>query len=107
VRVLVDECVPVKLVRLLDGHDFITAKSMGWGSFRNGKLLSLAEEAFDVFLTCDHNMEYQQNLKSRKIAILALSTNHWPTLRKHYGPVQQALNVLTPGSYKNLEIPES
>jgi hypothetical protein len=51
VTVLVDECVPVKLVRLLTGHQFTTAQVRGWGSFKNGKLLALAEAEFDLFLT--------------------------------------------------------
>ena len=62
-KVLVDECVPVKLVRLLSGHEFTTALEMGWGSFNNGRLLALAEPAFDLFLTSDRNLQYQQTSK--------------------------------------------
>ena len=76
-----DECVPLKLVRLLTRHTFITALQKGWGSFKNGRLLALAELEFDLFLTCDRNLQYQQNLKDRKIAVLLLSSNHWPTLK--------------------------
>jgi hypothetical protein len=62
----------VKLLRLLSGHEFATALQEGWGSFKNGRLLTLAEGAFAVFLTADRNIEYQQNLQGRRIAILAL-----------------------------------
>ena len=72
-KVLVDECVPVKLLRLLKNHDFVTARHRGWGSFSNGRLLALAEPEFEVFLTADTNIRYQQNLSSRKIAIIVLS----------------------------------
>jgi len=56
VKVLVDECVPLKLARLLSGHKFATAQAKGWGSFSNGKLLALAEPEFDVFITADRNL---------------------------------------------------
>jgi predicted nuclease of predicted toxin-antitoxin system len=72
VKVLVDECVPAKLVRLLTNHIFSTARQKGWGSFSNGRLLGLAEVEFDLLLTCDQNLEYQQNLKGRKIGILLI-----------------------------------
>ena len=71
-----DECVPLKLVRLLTDHTFTTALERGWGSFTNGRLLILAEPEFDLFLTADRNIQYQQNLRGRKIAVLMLSTNH-------------------------------
>jgi hypothetical protein len=90
VKVLVDECVPLKLVRLLSGHEFTTALEKGWGSFKNGRLLALAELDFDLFLTCDRNIRYQQNLKGRTIAILMLSTNHWPTLKAPRGQLTLA-----------------
>lgn len=64
-----DECVPLKLVRLLAGHTFTTALDKGWGSFKNGRLLTLAESEFDLFLTCDRNLQYQQHLKGRRIAV--------------------------------------
>jgi len=105
VRVLVDECVPLKLVRLLTGHTFTTALDKGWGGFKNGRLLALAEPEFDLFFTCDTNLEYQQNLKGRKIAIFLLSTNHWPTLKSQVARVQAALGKIKPGEFVRVEIP--
>ena len=104
-KVLVDECVPFKLVRLLTGHAFITAQQRGWGSFKNGRLLALAEAEFDLFLTCDRNLEYQQNLQGRRIAILLLSTNHWPTLKGQVPLVQATLDRMRPGDFLPVEIP--
>lgn len=103
-KVLADECVPFKLVRLLTGHDFVTAQERGWGSFKNGQLLALAEAEFDLFLTCDRNLQYQQNLKGRKIAILLLSTNHWPTLKQRVDLIQAALEKVKPGEFVTVEI---
>jgi predicted nuclease of predicted toxin-antitoxin system len=99
VKVLVDECVPLKLVRLLTGHVFSTAQQKGWDGFSNGKLLSLAEPEFDLFRTSDRNLQYQQNLKGRKIAILLLSTNHWQTLKKRVELVQAALDKISSGEF--------
>ena len=106
-KVLVDECVPLKLVRLLTGHEFTTALEKGWGSFKNGRLLTLAEPAFDSFLTCDRNIQYQQNLKGRQIAILMLTTNHWPTLKGQVALVQAALDKARPGEFVRVEIPRA
>ena len=105
-KVLVDECVPLKLVRLLSGHAFSTAQQKGWDGYSNGKFLALAELEFDLFLTSDRNLQYQQNLKGRKIAILLLSTNHWPTLKKHVELVQSTLNKVSSGEFVRLEIPK-
>lgn len=104
--VLVDECVPLNLARLLTGHAFMTAQQRGWGGFKNGKLLDLAEREFDVFLTSDRNLEYQQNLRGRKIAILLLSTNHWPTLKRHVPLVESALNKIRTSEFVRVEIPK-
>lgn len=106
-KVLVDECVPLKLVRVLTGHAFVTAQEKGWGSFKNGKLLALAEPEFDLFLTCDRNLQYQQNLQGRKISILLLATNHWPTLKGQASLVQAALEKVKPGELLTLEIPRN
>ena len=79
-RVILDEGVPKKIVRNLPGHEVTTVPAEGWAGTRNGKLLSLIERArFDVFVTADKNMEYQQPvLERRPFAVLLLSTNHLP-----------------------------
>ena len=83
---------------------FTTAQAQGWGSFKNGRLLALAEKEFDMFPTADRNLAYQQNLRGRKIAILALSTNHWPTLKSQADLVQAAVDKITPGEFMRVEI---
>ncbi len=106
-KVLVDECVPFKLILLLIGHEFTTAQAKGWGSYKNGHLLAVAETEFDLFLSCDRNLEYQQNLKDRKIAVVLLSTNHWPTLKRHFSIVQASLDGTHPGEFKAVDIPRT
>jgi predicted nuclease of predicted toxin-antitoxin system len=69
-RVLLDECVPKRLRRDLPGHEVVTVVEMGWSGIKNGKLLALAAEQFECFLTVDANIEKQQHLPSIPIAIL-------------------------------------
>ena len=104
-NVLVDECVPKPLLKRLRGHTLRTAQDMGWASTKNGKLLALAGQGFDAFLTADQNVRYQQNLKGRQIAILVLSTNLWPVLKQHVSWVQAALDRIRPGEFLELAIP--
>ena len=71
-RVLLDECLPRRLKRELVGHDVKTAPEMGWASKRNGELLTLAVSRFDVFLTADRNLSYQQDVSEFDIAVVVL-----------------------------------
>jgi predicted nuclease of predicted toxin-antitoxin system len=73
VRVLLDECLPRRLKRELVGHDVKTTPEMGWASKRNGELLALAVSRFDVFLTADRNLSYQQDLAGLDIAVIVLA----------------------------------
>ncbi|MBA2302025.1 MAG: DUF5615 family PIN-like protein [Acidobacteria bacterium] len=71
-RVLLDECLPRRLKRELVGHDARTTPEMGWASKTNGALLALAVGQFDVFLTADRNLSYQQDVSSFDIAVVVL-----------------------------------
>ncbi len=71
-RVLLDECLPRRLKRELVGHDVRTAPEMGWASKTNGELLALAAGEFDVFLTVDRNLSYQQDVSAVDIAVVVL-----------------------------------
>ena len=81
---------------------------MGWDRLSNGELLTAAEQAgFELLLTTDKNIHYQQNLAGRKIAIVVLGTSQWPVLRLHVQRVAAAVNTVTPGSYTEVDIPSS
>ena len=98
-RVLFDQATPVPLRRFLEGHTVRTAAQEGWDRLRNGELLDAAEEAgFDVLLTTDKNMRYQQNLTGGKIAVILLGRQQWPELRGHVRLVVAALNAVVPGT---------
>ena len=74
-RILLDECVPWPLHRLLPLHTCISVQALGWSGIRNSELLQRAEIEFDLLVTADQNMRYQQHLANRRIAILELSSN--------------------------------
>ncbi len=99
-RILFDVNVPRPLARLITRHDVELADRLGWRELTNGDLLSAAEQAgFDLMLTADTNLRYQQNLSGRRISIVALSTNAWPIIRDNVEKIAQALDSATPGSY--------
>jgi hypothetical protein len=104
--VLFDHSVPAPLSPYLTGHTVTEARVRGWDTLTNGDLLAEAERAgFDVFLTADKNIRYQQNLAGRKIAVLVLSTPQWPLVRLHVAKIAAAVNAATPGSYVEVQIP--
>ncbi len=82
-KILFDANTPAPLARFLQGHEVVRADQLGWQGLENGALLDAAEQAgFDVLLSCDQNVQYQQNFTGRKLALVTLSSNHWPTLRR-------------------------
>ena len=104
-KVLLDECVPWPMHRLLVGHECKTAQQCGWGGIQNGDLLRRAEGQFDAFITSDQNIRYQQNLAERTIPILELSTNDLRRIRSAAASIQSALSTIRPREYRRLEIP--
>src|SRR5258706_11809367 len=98
-KVLLDACVPRPLRRRLPGHTCKTAQEMNWATKKNGQLLRAAEGHFDVLITSDQNMKYQQNLKGRQLAIIALPTNFLPAVMNMAGKVAAALARIQPGEY--------
>jgi predicted nuclease of predicted toxin-antitoxin system len=93
-RVLFDQLTPVPIRRFLSDHVVSTAAHEGWDRLQNGELLNAAEAAgFDVLVTTDKNMRYQQNLAGRKIAIVVLGKQQWPEVRPHVQLVVAAVNA--------------
>jgi predicted nuclease of predicted toxin-antitoxin system len=71
-RILLDESLPKDLAPLITGHEVTTVRAAGWSSIKNGRLLALAATRYDVFVTADRNLEYQQNLATLRIAVVVL-----------------------------------
>ena len=97
-HVLIDECLPKKLRRELTGHTVFTVQEKGWAGMKNGKLLLRAEKEFDVWVTADQNIEYQQNLKHFDIAIVVLvaSRNALEALLPLIPQLQEVLQAIQP-----------
>lgn len=104
-RILFDQGTPVPLRNHLEGHEVSTAFELGWSTLENGDLLRAAEARFDLFLTTDQNLRYQQNLAGRRLRILVLPTTNWPEIKRHVDLVQQSVGEMAPGEYRELEWP--
>jgi hypothetical protein len=98
--ILFDHVTPKGIARFLPGHTVTRAKERGWDTLSNGDLLAVAERAgFDVLVTADKNMRYQQNLEGRKIALVVLSTPQWPVVKLHLPKIAAAVNAAVAGRY--------
>lgn len=103
-RVLLDECVPWPIHVALVGHACQSVQRRGWTGRRNGDLLGAAEAEFDVFLTSDQNLTYQQNLRGRRIAVIVLSTNDYRRLRASAGQIAEAVSSVRASEVLLVEI---
>jgi hypothetical protein len=105
-RILFDHGTPDGIAKSLLPHEVTKAKRRGWDKTSNGELLKLAEDAgFDLLLTTDKRIRYQQNLTDRKIAILVLGNSTWRIVRLHLDRIALAVHEATPGSYAEVFIP--
>lgn len=98
-RVLLDECVPKQLMSSLAGHEVWTVGRMGWAGKKNGELLRVAASQFDVLVTVDRGLTYQQNLPGINIGVVVLHTqsNEIEALRPLIPRLRQALRKVKPG----------
>ena len=99
-KVLLDECVDWRLSRAISDHEVKTARQMGWLAIKNGELLALASQAFDVFVTVDRNLSYQQNLATHSIAVVVLEgrTNRLADLMPLVPALLSAVAAAKPGT---------
>ena len=105
-RVLFDQGTPVPWRQFLQGHSVSTAYEQGWSSLKNGELLQSAKDnGFEILVTTDTNLKYQQNLSTRKIAVVVLSTTSWPRIHTASEKVVAAIGDLTHSSYIEVHIP--
>jgi hypothetical protein len=106
VRVLLDQGTPVPLREFLARHEITTAYERGWSTFKNGDLLDAAELAgFDVLITTDANLKYQQNLGSRRIAVVVLMSTSWPRIQQVIAAVVDTVESASVGTYVEVQIP--
>jgi len=100
VKLLFDQGTPVPLRRYLHPHVVDTAAELGWSQLENGDLLQAAEEAeYDLLITTDTNLQYQQDLTGRKIGIVVLRIASWPRLSARIDQVSEGIRQASPGDY--------
>jgi hypothetical protein len=105
-RVLFDQGTPIGIAGSLSRHEDTKAIERGWDRISNGELLNMAEaEGFDLLLTTDKRIRYQQNLTGRKIAIVVFGNSTWRVVRLYLHRIALAVNGATPGSYAEVDIP--
>jgi len=107
VLILFDHGTPKGLIRALPGHTVHTVQVKGWDRLGNGALLKAAEDAaYDLLLTTDRRIRYQQNLSARRIALVVLTgSTKWSRVRQHTDEIAAIVATAIPGSYAEVEIP--
>ncbi|MBD2315266.1 hypothetical protein [Phormidium tenue] len=104
-RILFDQGTPVPLRQYLIEHVVTTAYEEGWSNLSNGDLLKSAEDkGYQILVTTDRNLRYQQNLSDRQIAIVVLLSTSWPKIRIQTDKVCGVINVIKLGDYVEISI---
>lgn len=105
-KILFDQGTPVPLRRALHPHTVDTAAELGWSAFQNGQLLERAElEGYELLVTTDQNLRYQQNLTTRRIAVIVLMTTSWPRIRSGVARVIEVVGAARCGAYTEVDFP--
>jgi hypothetical protein len=104
VKILFDHNLPHKLrtsLIPLTQHEIVTASRMGWGELKNGELLRVMEASgFQVFVTGDQSLRFEQNLSTRRLGVVALSANNWPIIKNYLSEILAAIDNAAPGSFQ-------
>lgn len=107
-RVLLDEGVPVGVRGLLPDCSVVWVGEVGWAGLTNGALIAAAEaDGFEIMVTADQNIRYQQNMAGRRIALVVLNTNHWITLREHGADIRRAVDAVEAGGFVSVALPRA
>jgi len=105
-RILFDNGAPRGLARYLKGHTVDEARAHGWEELANGALIEAAEQAgFDLMVTTDKNIRYQQNLEARKLSLIVLELSQWPMVKLVSARIVAAVDAAVPGSYLEVDVP--
>jgi hypothetical protein len=104
VRILLDEGVPIQIRGAISNHDVTNKTAQRWSSMKNGELLARTEGSFDLFITCDQNLKYQQNLRDRTLAILELSSNKRRMIEQNFERISEAVSRSEKGSFISLDL---
>jgi hypothetical protein len=102
-RILFDQGTPLPLRDHLPEHTVLTAFELGWSTLENGALIAAAEESFDLLITTDQQLRYQQNFAGRKLSVLVLMTTSWPRIRNNISRISNALAEIRSGEYREVD----
>ncbi len=104
-KILFDQGTPAPLRHHLAGHSVDTAYERGWSDLRNGDLLTEAEEnGYQLLITADQNIRYQQNLTGRLLGILVLRSTSWPRMQLRIEDIRIVVDGMQPGDYKEISV---
>jgi predicted nuclease of predicted toxin-antitoxin system len=104
-KILFDQGTPVPLRKFLKNHSVTTTYEEGWYNLSNGDLLKAAEsQGYQILITTDQNLRYQQNLSDRQIAIVVLLSTSWPKIRKQVDEISAVINTTNLGDYQEISI---
>jgi hypothetical protein len=101
-NILFDQGTPVPLRNHLTEHTVKTAFELGWSNLENGALIACANDSFDLLITTDQQLRYQQNLAGRKLSVLVLMTTSWPRIQEHVSEIAQAVRQIKVGEYREI-----
>jgi len=101
-RILFDQGTPLPLRDHLINHTVATVFELGWSTLENGRLLAEAENSFDLFITTDQQIRYQQNLAGRQLAILVLLSTSWPHIKMRIPQIQLTIDGIKSGDYREV-----
>ncbi len=102
-RILFDVNIPEPLRRYLAEHTVDTADEKGWARIRNGNLLENAErDGYEILITADQSMRYQQNMAGRQVAVIVLLSNRWPRVQLRIEEIRAALEGMEPGEVREV-----
>lgn len=105
-KILFDQGTPVPLRQYLPEYTVTTAYEQGWSDLANGQLLTSAEHAgYDLLMTTDQNLRYQQQVTGRRLAIVVLRSTSWPRIRHHITAIRPVVECIAAGGYEEIEIP--
>ena len=106
-KILFDQCTPRQLRKhLIPVHEVTTCAQLGWDEVQNGELINQAEAAgFELIISFDQNITYQQNLSNRKISLIVLGSNNRKTIMRLYEAILEAVEAVKPGSYECVNLP--
>ena len=103
-RILFDQGTPAPLRKYLGKHEVKSASELGWSKLTNGQLLDSAEEEFNLLITTDQGLRFQQRLTGRKLSILVLLSTSWPKLEPNHAKIVAAVESIAAGAYLELQL---